>query len=194
MRALNAFTVGARSTQDRTFVPNQCIMIWKKTSSTFEELFKARNPVGNPIPINVDPFPLLDDPPDEDLIIRALHHMQHNQQPGLSGMTVKDIYDFWNEAPEAWQMVVEIVQTAMLGHEIPLAFSRAILCLLPKTKAGKFQDIVLLESLYKLCATILYLRWQEGTQFHPGTHGFRQGHGTGAAILEAKLGMFLRSQ
>ena len=159
--------------------------------STYQHLYKIHPPEGDPLPINVTPYSIKDDPPDEDELLKALRYMRRNRTPGPSGMTVEDII-YWNHKhPEAWAMVSMLVRAAMQGEDIPLAFSRMILCLLPKAEAGKYRAIQLLETLCKLCTTVIHLRWKEAITFHPDIHGFIQHRGTGTAILEAKLGMQL---
>lgn len=44
--------------------------------STYADLFKSREPFGDPLPLNIDsPKPVPDDAPDEDLILHLLHVM-----------------------------------------------------------------------------------------------------------------------
>lgn len=44
-----------------------------QTCETYTALYKARSSHGDPLPINVHPTPIFDDPPDEDEIVRVLH-------------------------------------------------------------------------------------------------------------------------
>ena len=58
--------------------------------------------------------------------------------------------------------------------------------LIPKGK-GEFRGIGLVEVTWKLMTVILHRRLTTGLQLHDVLHGFREGHGTGTATLEAKL-------
>ena len=93
----------------------------------------------------------------------------------------------------AWEIVVKLVTIAFESGRIPMAFAQGILCLIPKAECNKFHGIVLLEVVYKLCATIIHFRLSKAIEFHPGIHGFIWGCGTQMAILEAKLHMQLAS-
>ena len=105
------------------------------------------------------------------------------------GMKVESILHWEENNPAAWSLFVELVQTSFLGYEIPIAYSHAILVLLPKNELGKFRGITLLEVMYKLWSMIFYLRAIKVIKFHPAIHGFLRRHGCGTAILEAKLEM-----
>ena len=104
-------------------------------------------------------------------------------------MKVKAILRWEKSNSDAWRLLVTLVQTSFLGFEVPLAYSQAVLVLLPKNEFGKFRGITLLEILYKLWEMIVYLRAVSVIKFHPDIHGFRYRRGCGTAILEAKLEM-----
>jgi len=163
----------------------------KDIEQTYTALYAKRPPIGDPLPILVSPFMVNDEIPSEDEIIQGLRHMRRGRQGGLSGMLVEDLIDWYENHPEAWNMVLDLTQTAFRGDEIPLAFGYAVLCLMPKNEHGKFRGISLLEVLYKLCTTIIHLRFQDAISFHDGIHGFRHRRGTNTAIFEAKLLMQL---
>jgi Reverse transcriptase (RNA-dependent DNA polymerase) len=157
----------------------------------FLALNKAMQLPGEPLPINVTPVDINNNPPDEEEIFIALKQMNLRKVPGPSQVRVEDLCYWHDELPEVWQKVVKLVQLAMAGTAIPVAFAHGILVLIPKSEPGKLRGIALLEVIYKLCLTIIHLRLQDGIEFHPGIHGFRSGCGTGTAILEAKLHMQL---
>jgi hypothetical protein len=129
-------------------------------------------------------------PPAENEIRMAACHLKRGKQPGASAIRIEDVL-LWHETlPNVWAKVVELVQLALMGQEIPLAFAIGILCLIPKEEPNKFRGIVLLEVIHKICGTtFIHFRVQESVKFHPGIHGFRTGRGTITAILEAKLQM-----
>jgi hypothetical protein len=117
--------------------------------------------------------------------------MRRGTQPGLSGITVKDLLTWNKQAPEAWSLVLKLVNLAFQYGILPDAFVQGILVLIPKTEPDKFRGITLLDVVYKLCSKIIHLRLQDKIEFHPDLHGFRPGRGTDTAILEAKLLMQL---
>ena len=152
-------------------------------------MYSSRPVVGRPLLVLVDPYPISDDVPDEEEIRAALHHLRKGRAPGPSGMRVESLLSWEQNCPEAWSLVIQITQLSFLGYEVPLAYSHAILVLLPKPEPGKFRGITLLEVLYKLWGMIVYLRVIKVIQFHPDIHGFRCCRGCSTAILEAKLEM-----
>ena len=104
-------------------------------------------------------------------------------------MKVEYILQWKENSPEAWSLFTKLVQESFLGFEVPLAYSNAILILLPKSELNKFRGIILLEILLKLWEMIVYLRAVDRIQLHPNIHGFRRRRGCNTAILEAKLEM-----
>ena len=58
--------------------------------------------------------------------------------------------------------------------------------LIPKGK-GEFREIGLVEVTWKVMTVILHQRLTVGIKQHDALHGFREGRGTGTAILEDKL-------
>jgi hypothetical protein len=160
----------------------------RRTRAEFESLYTATPPIGDPIPINVTPYPVNDDIPSEKEIITALHRMRRRRVPGASGIRTEDLIRWQTHEPEIWKKAVWLVQNAFATGSIPAAFGVELLALIPKTVRGdKLRGIALIEVIYKLCTTIIHLRLSESIEFHPGIHAFRRHRGTGTAILEAKL-------
>ena len=58
--------------------------------------------------------------------------------------------------------------------------------LIPKGKGG-YRGIGLLETIWEVCPSIFNIRIRSSIVLHDVLHRFRQGRGTGAAIIEAKL-------
>jgi hypothetical protein len=54
-------------------------------------------------------------------------------------------------------------------------------------EALEFQGIGLLDTIWKLMTTIINNRIKQSVQFDDAVHGFREGRGTGTAILANKL-------
>lgn len=176
----------------RSRSPLQSKPLWidlQRLSQEYETLYSRRPIVGRPLLVEVAPYDIPDTIPDEAEIRVALHRLRKRRAAGPSGMTVESLLDWEHNCPQAWSLLIKLVQTSFSGYEIPLAYSHAILVLLPKTEFGKFRGITLLEVLYKLWSMIVYLRALKVIKFHPGIHGFRSHRGCDTAILEAKLEM-----
>ena len=58
--------------------------------------------------------------------------------------------------------------------------------LIPKGGGG-YRSIGLVEAIWKVCTSIVNSRLQSSIVIHDVLHGFRQGRGTGTAIMEEKL-------
>ena len=144
--------------------------------------------------LEIRPFPIPDNIPDQDEITRALLTMKMGKSPGPSQIRVEDMRkwlemerEMTNPQPEAWNNLVEIVQEAFRTGKIPEALTNAVLVLIPKNEVNQFRGIGLLEVVWKLIASIINKRLMRNIEFHDGIHGFRPGRGTGTATLEAKL-------
>ena len=160
----------------------------QRLSSEYESLYARRPLVGRPLLVEVDPYVISDEIPSEDEIRVALHRLRKRRAAGPSRMKVESLLGWETSNPEAWKLLIGIVQESFLGFEVPTAYSQAILVLIPKSEAG-FRGVTLLEVLYKLWGMIVYRRASQVIQFHPDIHGFRSKRGCETAILEAKLEM-----
>ena len=82
--------------------------------------------------------------------------------------------------------MVEITQTAFRDGKLAEEATWQTVVLIPKGKR-EFRGIGLVEVTWKVVAVILHRRLTAGIKLHDALHGFREGHGTGTATLEAKL-------
>ena len=87
---------------------------------------------------------------------------------------------------ETWDKVVSVIQVAFREGYIPEALMWTTMVLIPKVK-GDYRGIGLLETIWEVCPSIFNIRIRSSIVLHDVLHGFRQGRGTGAAIIEAKL-------
>jgi len=156
-------------------------------TTEYQALFRVRPLLGDPLPIHVQPAEICDNPPDEAEILTALKRMHHGKVPGPSGICLEDVLCWHDEVPEAWSIVVSLIQQAFAEGAVPYAFWLGIFVLLCKDEPGKFHGIALLEVLYKLCATVIHLRLSHGLHLHQAIHGFRPNQGTSTAIAYAIL-------
>ncbi len=84
-----------------------------------------------------------------------------------------------------WRILVGLVQAIWTQGKIPQQLTWEFLVLLPKG-GGDYRGIGLLEPLWKVVECIMDRRLN-ALLLHEALHGCRNGHGTGTAILEAKL-------
>ena len=82
--------------------------------------------------------------------------------------------------------VVEITQTVFWEGKLAEEAMWQTVVLVPKGKR-EFRGFGLVEVTWKVVAVILHRRLTTGITFHDVLHGFREGHGTGTATLEANL-------
>lgn len=170
------------------------------TRSEYENLFTEEETGEDPIPIHVDAFPINDAPPTEEEVVESVMKLRNNKAAGTTGITAKNVKEWLRGArptdegvepdPTAWmlwQKLLEIVRLAFAEEEIPRAFSQGIFVLIPKSKAGEFRGIALLEIIYKLILSIINQRFSSTIVLDDALHGFRAKRGTGSAIMEAKL-------
>jgi hypothetical protein len=84
-----------------------------------------------------------------------------------------------------WHLLVGLIQAVWLQGKILQQLTWVIVVLLPKV-GGDYQDIGLLKPIWKVVERIMH--WQLNVlPFHEALHWCRNRHGTGTAILEAKL-------
>jgi Reverse transcriptase (RNA-dependent DNA polymerase) len=92
---------------------------------------------------------------------------------------------------KAWNKVLEIINMVFIGSAIPSQFGIGILVLIPKGTPVQYRGIALLETIYKLIASIINQRLTNSIEFYPAIHGSRKRRGTGTAIINLKLRMQL---
>ena len=81
---------------------------------------------------------------------------------------------------------MDLVQTAFREGRLAEDNTWQAVVLIPKG-VKEYRGIGLLEVMWKVAAEIFNLRLTASITFHDFLHGFRSGHGTGIATLEAKL-------
>ena len=151
-------------------------------------------------------FDIPDTIPEEEEIRKALRRMRNGKAPGPSKIRVEHLKD-WADAYEAgmaaevegtaipesvqeramhWSLVVVLIQGIFQEGKVPAAFRNAVLVLIPKTDT-KYRGIALLETLYKLCSSVINRRICANVGWDDGVHGFREGRSCTSAIVENKL-------
>jgi exonuclease III len=156
----------------------------------FSSLLAYAPPSGLPLPINVTPFAVNDEIPNEEEIYTAIKHLRLRRAPGPSRICTEDLRFWHDNNPLAWSKLITLIQLIFREGQYATDMTRGILCLLPKPD-GTFRGISLLDVVYKICSVIIHTRLSNAIEFHDGIHGFRRHRGTCTAILEAKLQMQL---
>ena len=140
-------------------------------------------------------------PCDEELG-RALGRMRRRKAPGLSGIRVDHLKDWFvgtypersdvdpdPECERCWELVGAIVRDCFEFGVAPSAFLFGTLVIIPKDDKGGVRGIGLLEAIHKLISAVINLRIAEAVTFCPAVHGFRRKRGCFTAIGEAKMRM-----
>ena len=87
---------------------------------------------------------------------------------------------------KTWGKVVSAIQVAFWEGYIPEALMWTTMVLIPTVK-GDYRGIGLLETIWKVCTSIVNSWLRISIVLHDVLHGFRQGRGTETEIMEAKL-------
>ena len=166
----------------------------EETADTYEQLYTAIPPPGDPIPLPPEPSSTVrDEAPSEKEILSSIARLKNGKAPGASGLRTEDLKRWAEEHKIAdstpLRIVFDIVQTAFSTGHIPQALNVAILVLLKKPCGNEYRGIGLLETIWKLISSIMDHRMKEAVAFDDSIHGFRQQRGTGTAILRNKLRM-----
>ena len=152
-------------------------------------------PPGDPVPINVEPFNVRDETP-EDVEIRKSVLARLSEEVVLRVLfssvpkTSKDGYKTWKmEDEEDPEKPVENAGTiADMGNwpYIPTQMLWVVIVLIPKGTSGDFRGIGLLEPFWKTIECIIDDRLNV-VDFNDCLHGFVKKRGCGTAGIEAKL-------
>lgn len=169
------------------------------------ELYAWREPVGNPIPVNVEPFDIRDDKPDEGEIRAAVTGLNNGRAGGASQIRAKIIKEWLQgakaeeaaerdratpggnarEQAKRWRDFVRLVQVIWDRGETPQQMLWNIVVLIPKG-CGDYRGIGLMEPFWKVIEAVMTARLKAVT-FHEVLHGCISERGTDTATIEAKL-------
>ena len=86
---------------------------------------------------------------------------------------------------KTWDKVVSVIQVAFQEGYITEALMWTTMALITKGK-GEYIGIGLVDTIWKVCTSIINIRLQSFIVLHDVLHGFIQGMGAGTAIIEAK--------
>ena len=89
----------------------------QRLSLEYESLYARRPLVGRPLLVEVDPYVISDEIPSEDEIRVALHRLRKRRAAGPSRMKVESLLGWETSNPEAWKLLIGIVQESFLGFK-----------------------------------------------------------------------------
>ena len=87
---------------------------------------------------------------------------------------------------EMWDKVVSVIPVAFREGYISEALMWTTMVLIPKGK-GEYRGIGLVDTIWKVCTSIVNSRLQSSIVLHEVLHSFVQGRDTGTVIIEATL-------
>ena len=120
--------------------------------------------------INYEGSDVDDSIPEEKEIIEALFRLRNRMAPGLTGIMVEHLKEWYNlshpedkdmsnkQAERNWKIIVKIIQNCFDEGKFPDAFKYGGLDLIPKDDVGGLRGIGLLETLHKLVSSIINIR------------------------------------
>ena len=164
------------------------------------DLYAWRDPPGEPLPTNIVPIQLNDDAPSNGEIREAAGRLTNGRAAEASGMRAEDVKAWLHGikleedlrvgpnnigAGDNWRKFVLLVQAIWDHGDIPPQLLWVIIVLIPKGR-GDYQEIWLLEPMWKVCERVMDLRLN-AFDLHDSLHGCRNKRGTGTAGIEAKL-------
>ena len=178
-------------TVDRPLTPSR--MALATITADREELYRHVPPLGEPIPMGDLHLMADDDILEDEDIAWAVRRICLNRSGGTSGIRAEHFLHWmialiWDDFPDAtnWQKVVAIVQETFCELTLVEECTWQTAVLITKGKRY-FQDIGLVEVLWKAVARLLNRRLTGEITYHDAIHGFLAVQGTGTAALKAKL-------
>ena len=160
----------------------------RKVAKTYQAIYSASPPRGDPIPTIVKPAPVDDSVPGEPEIGDAVRRLRINKATGPSGMKVEHFKEWYVDAhpepkpgdpevpiprPEKWNRLVELVQRMFRTGEVPTKCVWSFLAVIPKPDGGQ-RGVGLVEAAWKVCEAIIDTRVKKVIRFHDILHGFCQ--------------------
>jgi exonuclease III len=175
-------------TQSTGKAPKPSLADFQEIEQEYTTLYRAVDSPGLPLQVHYHPVEVNDEIPTEDEISTAVKALRTGKSPGPSGFTVNDLREWEDSRGETWDNFVVLVKHCFATGEVPQRFCFSSLVLIPKSDGG-VRGIGLLEVGWKVISMIIKRRLDRTIRFHESLHGFRRGHGTGTAILLARLNM-----
>jgi hypothetical protein len=177
-----------------------CFQTMECQTSERVHLYARRLSLGDSLPINVKRTKINDDVPLDGEIRIAVSELSNGRAAGASRMRAEQAKEWLRgihqeDNPERlgggpgdgdhWCLFVQLVQAAWTHGKIPCQLLWIIVALIPKG-GGEYHSIGLLEPIWKVIERIINHQL-DAFNLHDSLHGCRNKHGTGTAIIEAKL-------
>ena len=167
----------------------------------FEQLY-GKQPVFDPSVLDhLDQhptFPNCEHPPSDEEITKATRHLK-DRGPGDSGICPQ-VWKAIIQHEESFAILKEIIMDFWVNEVTPAEWEIGLLTILAKkgdlSDPGNYRGIMLLETAYKIIATIIHERLrpiEEGLD-HEGQCGFRTERGCPDSTFTVKMGMKKRRE
>jgi len=139
-------------------------------------------------------FEVADTPFTNDEIRAAAKQLKWGKALGTNKFrhdTVKQWCDAEQGSEDAakFDLIVKLCQEIFAMGHVPKVMKEGISVLIPKDSMNSFRGITLLDTVYKLIASVINAWATEAITFHKGIHGFRAARGCKTAIEDAKWDM-----
>ena len=157
------------------------------------ELCRCRPLEGLRVPLLVKQAAIEDGTPMEAEVAEEVRGMKGGRAGGPLGMRTEYLKVWLREetrkqepVSRMWELLVRLVHRTFGDGNPPEELAWATMVLTLKGK-GDFWDIGIVEVARKVCKVVVNFQLKRGLSLHDNLHGFRVGHGTGKATLEANM-------
>ena len=150
-----------RTAEDRA--PKACPESLASQTAERVDLYAARPPPGENVPLNVTPIPVPDDPPSDQEIRGVVSQLRNGRAVGATGMKAEHIKGWLRSvkreeaednaegAGDRWRLCVSLIQATWETRTVPTQMSWVVIVLLPK---GGGITVVL------VCSTLCGRSWR----------------------------------
>jgi hypothetical protein len=115
----------------------------QKLQTEYSELLTNKPPVGEPLPVLVDPFRIIDYIPSDQEIGKAVGRLHNGRSPGPTGIRAEDLKEWRDEAwreksPDyyRWDKVINLIQYIYETGKMPTEIPWSVLVAIPKSSGG----------------------------------------------------------
>ena len=152
-----------------------------QTSTLREDIYSKHPPEGAPLPILVQPVIIADGPPEVGEIVAAVRKLRSGRVGGPSGMKAERLKSWLREATrekepdtETWEKVISVTKLAFQEGYILESLMWKMMFLIPKG-GREYRGIGLVDTIWKVCTSIMNSWLQSSIVLYDVLHGFQQG-------------------
>jgi hypothetical protein len=145
-----------------------CYHTMERQTLEWVDLYARRESPGDPLPINVTPVEISNDPPTDGELRQVAGELTNGRAAGASGMRTEHVKEWlngmqWEEdleghgvngAGDNWRLFVQLVQETWTHGTIPCQLLWIIVVLIPKG-GGDYRGIGLLELVWKCIERVI---------------------------------------